>query len=108
MAEHGGISLLMISGLGGIGKTQLVLEYAHRYRKKYEAVLWVHADSSEHLSAALEQLARQLDVPETRKRQPKPDYLVNEVYHWLHEHDNWLLILDNAEENVELDFLSSI
>ena len=108
MADHGGISLLTISGLGGIGKTQLALEYAHRYRKKYEAVLWVHADSSEHLSAALEQLARQLDVPEARKRQPKPDYLFNEVHHWLREHDNWLLILDNAEEDVELDFLSSM
>jgi tetratricopeptide (TPR) repeat protein/transcriptional regulator with XRE-family HTH domain len=108
MAEHGGISLLAISGLGGIGKTQLALEYAHRYNKKYEAVLWVPADSPEHLSAALDQHARRLDVPEARKRQPNPDYLVNEVYHWLREHNNWLLILDNVEENVELDFLSSI
>ena len=60
------------------------------------------------MSAALEQLACRLDVPEARKRQPKPDYLVNEVYHWLREHDNWLLVLDNAEENVALDFLSSM
>ena len=33
-----------ISGLGGIGKTQLALEYAYRYHQYYQAVLWARAD----------------------------------------------------------------
>src|SRR5260221_1352566 len=34
-----------ISGLGGIGKTQIALEYAYRFYRKYRAVLWVEASS---------------------------------------------------------------
>jgi len=40
---------LAINGLGGIGKTQLAVEYAHRYRAAYTAVLWFGADSQESL-----------------------------------------------------------
>lgn len=40
-----------ITGLGGIGKTQTVVEYAYRHRKEYEAILWVRADSATALPA---------------------------------------------------------
>ena len=32
-----------ISGLGGIGKTQIALEYAYRYKQEYQAIFWVRA-----------------------------------------------------------------
>ena len=38
-----------ISGLGGIGKTQIALEYAYRHRDEYRTVLWATADSRESL-----------------------------------------------------------
>src|SRR6266513_1142105 len=36
-----------INGLGGIGKTQIAIEYAYRYGHEYKYVLWVQADSRE-------------------------------------------------------------
>jgi hypothetical protein len=36
-----------LSGLGGVGKTQTVAEYAHRYQAEYSAVLWVLADGKD-------------------------------------------------------------
>jgi hypothetical protein len=41
-----------ISGLGGIGKTQLALEYAYRFRQDYQAVLWAQADTREAFTSS--------------------------------------------------------
>ena len=108
VSERAGLSLLALSGLGGIGKTQLALEYSYHYGQDYQAVLWVHADSPEQLSADLQQLAKPLGVPESSQPEPNPAYLVNEVKQWLREHNGWLLVLDNAEEHVKREFFSSL
>jgi len=53
-----------ISGLGGIGKTQIALEYAYRYGQEYQAVLWAQADGREALVLAYSKLASLLHLPE--------------------------------------------
>src|SRR6266550_8605544 len=53
-----------ISGLGGIGKTQIALEYAYRYGQEYQAVLWVQADSREALVLGYSKLASLLNLSE--------------------------------------------
>ncbi len=93
-----------ISGLGGIGKTQLAIEYAYRYAHEYEAVLWVQATSREVLVSDFASLAQTLDLPD--KREKDQLRIIREVKHWLQEHSTWLLILDNADDlNVIVDFL---
>jgi hypothetical protein len=52
-----------ISGLGGIGKTQIAIEYAYRYRHEYQAVLWVRAESRETLTSSYSVIANLLDLP---------------------------------------------
>jgi NB-ARC domain len=92
---------LAISGLGGIGKTQIAVEYAYRYRGHYQAIFWVAAASRETLVADFVALAHRLELPE---RMLEDQYLiVAAVKRWLEGHPGWLLILDNADE---LDLLS--
>src|SRR6266487_1492588 len=38
-----------INGLGGIGKTQVAVEYAYRHREEYRFVLWANASTEETL-----------------------------------------------------------
>src|SRR5690242_16629737 len=81
-----------ITGLGGIGKTQMALEYAYRYGSTYAAVLWVRADSSVGLVSSFRELAHVLNLPE---RNEQDQFLViDAVQRWLRLHSGWLLIFD--------------
>jgi tetratricopeptide (TPR) repeat protein len=85
-----------ITGLGGIGKTQLAVEYAYRFRLDYHAVLWVSADTRDTLSTGFIELGRILDLPEKNEREQGQS--IAGVQHWLQTHRAWLLILDNADD----------
>ncbi len=93
-----------ISGLGGIGKTQIAIEYAHRYRDDYDAVFWITAATRETLHSDFVALARLLQLPVQDLSDQQ--VIVDAVKQWLARHEQWLLILDNADElDLLTDFL---
>jgi tetratricopeptide (TPR) repeat protein len=85
-----------ISGLGGIGKTQIALEYAYRYGAEYEAVCWVRADSIGALVSSFTELARMLELPE--RDEQNQNLIVKAVLRWFRLHERWLLLFDNIED----------
>ena len=86
-----------LHGLGGIGKTRLATEYAWRSGDRYDATLFVRAESPEALRSGLANLARHnlLDLPEYEAKAEAET--VDAVLRWLRDNTRWLLILDNVD-----------
>jgi tetratricopeptide (TPR) repeat protein len=80
-------------GLGGVGKTQLALEFAHRFASDYEVAWWVPAEQPTSATAALATLARRLGVEQVADQSE----MVAELFNRLRQRDRWLLVYDNAE-----------
>jgi tetratricopeptide (TPR) repeat protein len=83
-----------ITGLGGIGKTQLAIEYAYRRSADYTVVWWVRAEEIATMTEDYAALAVRLDLPE--KDDQKLPVVVEAVRRRLGQLDHWLLIFDDA------------
>ena len=94
--EAAALTQRAIWGLGGIGKTQIALEYAYRHRGDYAVVWWVRAEDSVTLASDYAGLAAPLGLPEKDAAEQKA--IVAAVRGWLDNNDGWLLIFDNARD----------
>jgi Flp pilus assembly protein TadD len=92
--QHG--RRVALTGLGGLGKTQTAVEFAHRHRDAYRAVFWASAASPETLISGFVALARLLNLPQ--QDETDQGLTVEAVRRWLRDHSGWLLILDNAND----------
>lgn len=86
-----------ISGLGGIGKTHAAVEYAHRHRGGYTALLFASGDSPEKLSSSLAALCGVLHLDAQGELPPDESARVALSVDWLATHRGWLLIVDNVD-----------
>jgi tetratricopeptide (TPR) repeat protein len=84
---------IAIHGLGGVGKTQLVLQYANLHADAYDMVWWIPASRTTTAVASLAALARHLGV---RERADQGEMLA-ELMEALRRREHWLLVYDNAE-----------
>lgn len=85
----------VLSGIVGIGKTQVAIKYAHKYSNEYEFVLWADAKTPETLIASYNQIAelRGLAMYDAQEQ----DSLIEAVKRYLQERTKWLLILDDVK-----------
>jgi MinD-like ATPase involved in chromosome partitioning or flagellar assembly len=90
-----------LHGLGGVGKTQLAREYAHRFGADYDLVWWINAESTEFIDEALADLARRLRLPGTGESITEDSLAVREALR-LGQAGRWLLIYDNATDPTRL------
>ncbi len=106
--------VVVLTGIGSIGKTQLANEFAHRSKSDqvYDYIFWLSADTAaDHLSpgepedphsrpeALLQSAARiaqTLDLEE--KDVSTKDTILKSLFSWLKNHHNWLVVIDNVRQ----------
>ncbi|BCY09377.1 FxSxx-COOH system tetratricopeptide repeat protein [Actinoplanes sp. L3-i22] len=93
----GPVSIVALQGMGGAGKSQIALEYAHRFRAAYDVVWWVKADPVTFVDTQLAELGLRLGLPlagaSIENARTVLDSLGRDPLH-----RRWLIIFDNAED----------
>ena len=80
-------------GMGGVGKTQLVAEYAHRFAGSYDMAWWINAEQSALVGNQVASLGHGLGcIPPGASSEAARAAVLAE----LRQHGRWLLIFDNA------------
>ena len=85
-----------LHGLGGIGKTQLALEYVHRFRSAYDLVWWIEADRPD-ISTVLADLGGELKLPSEGTVVEGARSTLEALRRGTRTH-RWLLVFDNADD----------
>lgn len=90
---------IAITGLGGVGKTQVVLELVHRVKEKYGncLIIWIPVINKEGIQQSYQGVAKQLGIPGWEGDTADVKKLVQE-YLGRESMGQWLLVFDNADD----------
>lgn len=112
-----GTSSFALCGLGGVGKSQIAIEFAHSRKENFDAVFWAQADGTAKLDESYQKMAIELGLLDVIDA---GDLVIsrNVMMQWLSApHGNssisaetfppmkeihWLLVLDNADDLEDL------
>jgi tetratricopeptide (TPR) repeat protein len=96
-----------VQGMGGVGKTSLAVEYAHRFRNLYDGVWWCPAETRTDLMTSLTALAVEFEVasPEEADIEKAAKAALRRL---TEQREIWLLVYDNVTAPDEIaDLLPS-
>ena len=99
--------MFVLRGLGGIGKTQLAVEFTRRHQARFSAVFWLDGRSESSLKQSIALSASRIpegQIPEASRAYSTSSggdvkSTVTDVLGWLGKSDNgqWLLVFDNVD-----------
>jgi hypothetical protein len=87
----------VLFGLGGVGKTQIAIEYAHRFAADYDLVQWIPAEQPGLMRASLARLTSVLGVDPGGDQKADVDAVLNALC-MADPRRRWLLVFDNVDD----------
>ncbi|MFF4346537.1 FxSxx-COOH system tetratricopeptide repeat protein [Streptomyces sp. NPDC001530] len=102
----GGISVVLpqpqaLFGLGGVGKTQVALEYVHRFMADYDLVWWISAEDPGNVVSSLAELAARIGAPGGEDINLASQEAVQMLARGAPT-KRWILVFDNADDPAQL------
>ncbi|BBC24758.1 tetratricopeptide repeat protein [Pseudanabaena sp. ABRG5-3] len=105
LQEDQGVIVCAVEGMGGVGKTELALQYATRYQQEYVARYWLSLREMRLAQAVVTIASPYLDLPEAMQAASLDEQAAWCWQNWLPETGKLLVILDdvpNAESIPDL------
>ena len=65
--SNGQLQSVLVHGLGGVGKTQIALTYAHKMTSAFDAVFWIRSETPEAIRQSFTNAACALELPGARR-----------------------------------------
>ncbi|KAF7928997.1 hypothetical protein BELL_0247g00040 [Botrytis elliptica] len=95
-ASHNDPSIVVLTGVGGQGKTQIALEYSHQHMKFYKGVFWIDASSQKSASRGFERILKAIDSSAAQFGGEESKSAVKHILgDWK---EPWLLVFDNYDD----------
>jgi len=98
LADLAGDDVCSVRGIGGVGKTELAIEFAYRNADDFDIAWWVPAEDCELLPDHLAGLAGELGVAVNNNR----GATISAALRALRTRKRWLLIFDNAVDPADI------
>ncbi|WP_053750166.1 FxSxx-COOH system tetratricopeptide repeat protein [Streptomyces sp. MMG1533] len=89
-----------LHGMGGCGKTQIALEYAHRFADQYDLVWWIDAEQSDQIPVHYTELADRAGIAVA---EAGAEHNARTLLQHLRKRSRWLIIFDNAEDPDQIE-----
>ncbi|MFJ9372682.1 FxSxx-COOH system tetratricopeptide repeat protein [Streptomyces sp. NPDC101455] len=86
-----------LRGISGVGKSQIAIEYAHRFANEYDVVWWISASFRATARQQFADLAEPLGLADSSAL-PERVRAVREALRTGRPHRRWLLVLDSADD----------
>lgn len=104
-ASRSNPSTVVLTGVGGQGKTQIALEFCHQYLEFYRGVFWIDASSRMSAFRGYERILKTIDITTILAGGEEIRSLVKSTLHGWEE--PWLLVFDNYDNPESFNDLSS-
>ncbi|PSL52849.1 tetratricopeptide repeat protein [Saccharothrix carnea] len=98
LSEAGPTAVLpeALHGMGGVGKSQTVVEYIHRHASEYEVVWWISAEQPAQIKSGFVELAKKIGVAASGSAETAVPAVL-EALRLGEPYRRWILVFDNAD-----------